>query len=66
MPWGKLTGALQYGFLVFLGAAEALPQSRPLALVHTGFFAVLAAAIVANSIWCIRAVARTLRQHREE
>jgi phosphatidylglycerophosphate synthase len=61
MPFGKLTGALQYAFLVFLAAAEVLPETGALARVHAGFFLVLAAAIALNTVWCAAAIARALR-----
>ena len=58
---GKLTGALQYGFLLFLAVGEVLPESRLLAWGHTGFFLVLAAAILLNTVGCVRAVLRMVR-----
>lgn len=63
---GKPTGALQYAYLLFLAVLEVLPESaisEIIATVHTVYFAMLALAIVANSIECIlvmRNIARTM------
>jgi len=59
---GKLTGALQYAYLLFLVALEVIDKSQTIipsvetftiATVDTVFFTVLAIAIVANSVECV-------------
>jgi cardiolipin synthase len=47
---GKLTGALQYFFLLFLVASEVLPKTEPVRIVHWVIFGVLAASIVLSSV----------------
>jgi len=58
---GKLTGALQYAFLLFLVVLEVLPASGTVAMLRDSFFAVLAAAIVINSIECVQLIVRMVR-----
>jgi phosphatidylglycerophosphate synthase len=55
-PLAKLTGALQYAFLLFLVALEVMPKTRTLSLATTIFFALLALAIVLSSIQCVAKV----------
>jgi phosphatidylglycerophosphate synthase len=50
---GKLTGALEYGYLLFLVAMEVLPRRPGLTAAGIAFFVVLALAIVLNSIECL-------------
>ena len=50
---GKLTGALQYAYLLFLVALEVVPDNKIISAVNIVFFAALAAAIVLNSVQCI-------------
>jgi len=47
---GKLTGALQYGYLLFLVVREVLPKTHPVATVNIVLFVVLAVGIVLSSI----------------
>ena len=54
----KTTGALQYGYLLFLVALEIVPGSRVVNGVNVVFFGVLAVAIVLNSIECIIQIRR--------
>lgn len=58
---GKLTGALQYGYLLFLVALEVVTKKGIISTVNIVFFAVLAAAIVLNSVQCIAKI-RDLRR----
>ena len=46
---GKPTGALQYGYLIFLVLREVLPESAALDTFNLVFFGVLALAILANT-----------------
>jgi len=55
---GKVTGALQYGYLLFLVVLEVLPRSAALAAASLVFFLVLAAAIALHSIECLVALRR--------
>ena len=50
---GKVTGALQYTYLIFLVAREVLPRRPAVALADMVLFALLAAAIAVSSIGCI-------------
>jgi phosphatidylglycerophosphate synthase len=61
---GKATGALEYGYLLFLVAREVMRPSPGLATTNTVFFAVLALAIVLNSALCIVSVSRSARALR--
>jgi phosphatidylglycerophosphate synthase len=49
---GKPTGALQYGYLLFLVAREVMPSTHTVVLIDRIFFGVLAVAIAANCIEC--------------
>ena len=55
---GKPTGALQYLYLVLLVAGEVGRESRLLAIVSNVVFAVLAIAIVLNTIECVARLRR--------
>jgi phosphatidylglycerophosphate synthase len=50
---GKLTGALEYGYLLFLVAREVLPRTHDVSQINVVFFIILAAAIVLNCGSCI-------------
>lgn len=50
---GKLTGALQYTYLLFLVAREVLPPTDPVVLADRILFGVLAAAIALSTVRCI-------------
>jgi phosphatidylglycerophosphate synthase len=63
-PFAKLTGALQYAFLLFLVALEVMPKTRTLFLAKAIFFAPLALAIVLNSIECVAKVRSFARAAR--
>jgi len=58
---GKVTGALEYGYLLFLVAREVIRPSPMLATLNATFFSVLALAIVLNSALCIASVCRSAR-----
>jgi phosphatidylglycerophosphate synthase len=58
---GKVTGALQYGYLLFLVAREVLPARSAVSVADTVFFGVLACAIVLNSIQCVARIRTMLR-----
>lgn len=58
---GKITGALQYAYLLFLVALEVVPEGRVLSLVNLVVFAALAVAIVLNTGECAVRVAARLR-----
>jgi phosphatidylglycerophosphate synthase len=58
---GKVTGSLQYLYLLFLVAREVLPASRALAVANLSLFAALAAAIVLNAGECALRVRRIVR-----
>ena len=60
---GKLVGALQYIFLLFLTAKEVLPEGPVLGPLHTGLFMVLAGAILFNSVACVRIIVRAAHRH---
>ena len=60
-PLGKITGALQYAYLLFLVAMEMIPWTPILVMVNTVLFIVLAAAIVLNSVQCGVIILRTRR-----
>ena len=62
---GKATGALQYGYLLFVLAREVTPKARALAVADIIFFVVLAVAIVLNSAECIVRVCRMTARSRE-
>jgi len=58
---GKVTGALEYGYLLFLVALEVLPGNRFWSSASVVFFGVLALAIVLNSAECavkVRSIVR--------
>ena len=57
---GKLTGAVQYGFLLFLVVSEVLPKTALLLDIKTVFFAVLAVLIVLSSIGAVLRVRKIL------
>lgn len=59
---GKLVGALQYVFLLFLTAQEVMPETPLLRTLHLGLFLVLAGAIALNGVVCVRMIARLLRR----
>ena len=59
---GKLVGALQYAFLLFLTAREVMPETPILRAVHFGLFLVLGSAIALNSVVCVRMIARLVRR----
>lgn len=59
---GKMTGALQYGYLLFLVALEVLPRSHVVSTLDAIFFAALASAIVLNSAECITLALRPRRR----
>lgn len=61
---GKITGALQYGYLLFLVALEVLPGSSAISAANSVFFVVLACAIVLNSIQCVARI-RSMRRTAE-
>ncbi len=46
---GKLTGALQYLYLLFLVAREVLPKTAAVAIIDLAIFTALAAAVVISS-----------------
>jgi phosphatidylglycerophosphate synthase len=59
----KVTGALEYAYILFLVALEVVPSRPPLPLINTVFFAALAISILLNSIHSllrIPGVARSL------
>jgi cardiolipin synthase len=58
---GKLVGALQYVFLLFLTAKEVMPETPGLGPLHLGLFWALAAAIVLNSVSCVTMIVRVAR-----
>jgi len=51
---GKLVGALEYVFLLFLTVREVLPEAPVLASLGLGLFLVLAGAIALNTIVCLK------------
>ncbi len=51
---GKLVGALEYVFLLFLTTREVLPEARVVASLEIVLFLALAAAIAVNSVVCVR------------
>lgn len=53
---GKLVGALEYVFLLFLTVREVLPEAPLLASLGLGLFLVLAAAIALNTIVCLKMI----------
>jgi phosphatidylglycerophosphate synthase len=55
---GKLTGALQYVYLLFLVAREVLPPRHLLGTINSLLFILLAAAIAVSSISCLIKLAR--------
>ncbi len=55
---GKLTGSLQYLYLLFLVALEVIPQTGVTSAVNLVLFAALALAIVLNSAECIVRICR--------
>jgi cardiolipin synthase len=55
---GKVTGALQYLYLLFLVAREVLPESSVVYIIDQAIFWPLAVSIVLSSIGCIRRVKR--------
>jgi cardiolipin synthase len=66
---GKVTGALEYAYLLLLVALEVLPASQFWSGVSMVVFAVLALAIVVNSAECAMRVWRIVRapkSHRED
>jgi phosphatidylglycerophosphate synthase len=50
---GKLTGALEYGYILFLVVREVLPRTDTVATINLVFFIVLAAAIAINTGGCV-------------
>lgn len=50
---GKLTGALQYGYLLFLVVLEVIPRSPSVVTGDAVIFIAVAAAIVFNSVECV-------------
>ena len=46
---GKLTGALQYTYLLFLVACEVLPGTQTVAVINTALFSLLAVSIIVSS-----------------
>jgi len=58
---GKVTGALEYGYLLFLVALEVIPPSRFWAEANIVFFGLLALAIVLNSAECVLKVRSIVR-----
>ncbi|MFB3881286.1 MAG: CDP-alcohol phosphatidyltransferase family protein, partial [Armatimonadota bacterium] len=61
---GKLTGALEYAYLLFLVAREAIRPTQALEAANIGLFSVLALAIVVNSSLCVARVISVERQLR--
>jgi len=59
---GKVTGALQYVYILFLVAREVLPARPALDVVSLAFFAALAVAIVLNGAECGLQVRRMAAQ----
>jgi len=55
---GKLTGALQYVYLLFLVVREVLPNAPFVRAVDTVIFVALAAAVLVNSVECATRVRR--------
>ena len=53
---GKLTGALQYGYLLFLVTREVIRPTPAVDVLNTAFFGVLALAIAVNSGLCVARV----------
>ena len=53
---GKLTGALQYGYLLFLVTREVIRPTPALDVLNSAFFGVLALAIAVNSGLCVARV----------
>jgi CDP-diacylglycerol--glycerol-3-phosphate 3-phosphatidyltransferase len=58
---GKVTGSLQYLYLLFLVAREVLPGGRAMAIANLSLFGALAAAIVLNAAECAVRVRRIVR-----
>ncbi len=57
---GKVTGSLQYLYLLFLVAREVLPASRAVSIINLVLFLPLAAAIVLTSVECALLVRRAV------
>ena len=57
---GKLTGALQYGYLLFLVTREVIRPTPALDVLNIAFFGVLALAIAANSGLCVARVVSSI------
>lgn len=51
---GKLVGALEYVFLLFLTTREVLPETGVVASLELVLFLALAGAIAVNSVLCVR------------
>ncbi|UCC67961.1 MAG: CDP-alcohol phosphatidyltransferase family protein [Armatimonadota bacterium] len=58
---GKLLGALEYVFLLFLTVREVLPEAPLLASLGLGLFLMLAGAIAVNTIVCLRIIVTATR-----
>ena len=58
---GKITGALQYAYLLFLVALEVVPRQPAVTTAETVIFTVLAATIVLNSIECVMRIGKMMR-----
>ncbi|MHC5033843.1 MAG: CDP-alcohol phosphatidyltransferase family protein [Planctomycetota bacterium] len=58
---GKLVGALEYIFLLFLTVREVLPEAPLLASLGLGLFLVLASAIALNTIVCLKMIVAATR-----
>jgi len=59
---GKPTGAMQYAYLLFLGAQEVLPETDLLWTIDTVYFGIMAALILANSVECVLAMRKLIRE----
>ena len=58
---GKLVGALEYVFLLFLTAREVLPETSLLASLGLALFLILAGAIALNTIVCLNMIIAAMR-----
>jgi phosphatidylglycerophosphate synthase len=63
---GKVTGGIQYLYILFLVAMEVLPASTALELAKTALFAVLAIVIVLNGAECALRARRLAAQAPEQ
>ncbi|NIM07346.1 MAG: hypothetical protein GTO55_11735 [Armatimonadetes bacterium] len=60
---GKLVGALEYVFILFLTVREVLPEAPVIEPLGLGLFLVLAAAIALNTIMCLKIIVAAQSQH---